>query len=627
MNKEYDYTFVLVGQPNCGKSTIFNQIAGFKVDSANFSGTTVSVTTTIATLGKYRIKLVDLPGIYSVDAFDLAEREAVKWLLNNEWDGIINVADSVLLERSLSLTLDLMSFNKPMVLVLNMFDDLKRKAIELDVKGLEEKLNIPVVPCIATEGIGIRKMMIRLLSFLKEKEKLDNFYLKQWDEFLKIKELLKDYLVIKNKDIKYLDFLSLLLIYGNDILLHEFDIEKLEVFSKYDGKYEELKEKCEELRIKSIKKILKNVCKIDKEKKNNLYNKLDSLLFHPIFGFVIAFLVLYLLGKIVFGIGGFLEENLMKFFTFKIPHKNFVLKFLDGALEGINAGLGIVIPYLLPFLFVIALLEDSGYIPRLSFLFDGLLHKIGLHGISVIPIFTSYSCTVPAIFSTRNLFTQTERYALAFSLNFLPCAARMTVILSIASIVAFSHFALLIYVLSFLIFALINALILKRTSQSSVVFEVPPLRKPNLKIVLKKTWFRLKEFFYLVLPLLAVFSGILIFVENSSIETYLIKKFGFILTSIGLPAKLLPALLFGIFKKELSLALILKTFSVKLSALGTILTYKQLLTLTILITFYTPCFATVAALIYEFGLFFTTIAVILQTLIAWVLAYFVKIIL
>ncbi|HSG44674.1 MAG TPA: FeoB small GTPase domain-containing protein, partial [Anaerolineales bacterium] len=320
----------LIGQPNCGKSTLFNQVAGYKAETGNFSGTTVNYTESRVRVMGEVIELVDLPGAYTLEGGSPAEMEAARYLRSQNVDVIINVADATHLAAALDLTLELLPLNKPVVLALNMMDEAKRLGLQIDGEGLARELGIPVLPLIASKGRGVKRLFLKSLESGKAKKITNHQSLDAENRHTQAKEIAGCYLSQGER-----------------------------VFSPRD--------------------------------------RLDDILLHPIWGYAILLFVLYLFFQAVYGIGKLTEPPLIA--LFEILTNRALAPFLAGSLiadivlgimQGIAAGVAIVFPYLLPFLLGLGILEDVGYLPRIAFLMDALMHRLGLHGKAIVPFILGY---------------------------------------------------------------------------------------------------------------------------------------------------------------------------------------------------------------------------------------------
>jgi len=607
---------VLMGQPNCGKSTIFNNVAGYKAVTSNFPGKTVKYTQTKFKLFNEVIELIDLPGTYSLTSFDLAELEARNYLFKENVDVVINVLDASLLERGLELTLELLELKLPMVLCLNMIDEAERKGIQIKVEKLSKILGIPVITVIAVKGKGMEELFFQAYNTGKEKTigRTLNFS-KDIEEV--ISRLSEE---IEKANIEYypplpLRFLVLKYLEGDKYFIENFHKNHQDFLSKvryFQSIIQETHGRPSDVVISSerhhLSMDLYESVVVLTEPHTSPIDYLDNILMHSFWGYIFLSLILYLFFHLVFTVGKLLEENLLENFYRIIP---FVEKYINsdsllfsifsGIIQGLAGGIAIVLPYLFPFLLGLAILEDLGYLPRIAFLLDAFLHKIGLHGKAIIPFILGYGCTVPAIMGTRILESERDRFITAVLATMIPCAARMTIIFALVAFYISPKAALAIYILNFVII-IISGKILSRLLPEitpGMILEIPAYHIPSLKVVFAKTWLRMKEFIFIAWPLLILGSALLSLLNYYKVDAFINYLFSPLTLLLGLPLAVGTTLIFGILRKELSMLMLFQS-------LGTnnviqVMTTTQIMTFTVFIIFYIPCVATIAILWREMG--------------------------
>ena len=535
----------LIGLPNCGKSTLFNQVAGYKAETGNFSGTTVTFTESRVRVAGEVIELVDLPGAYSLDEGSPAEQEAARYLNSRDVDVIINVADSTQLSAALSLTLELAALNKPLILALNMVDEAARMGLQINAEGLSNELNVPVLPLVASKGRGVKGLFIKALEVGRKaetgKQNADNGTQNAEDRHSLAVTLAKKYVIQGERRIIWRD-------------------------------------------------------------------RLDNLLLHSVWGYAIMLFVLYLFFQTVYGIGKVSEPPLLAFFNWTmyiilspLTAGSFISQILLGVLQGIAAGVAIVLPYLLPFLLGLGVLEDIGYLPRVAFLMDAFMHRIGLHGKAIVPFILGYGCNVPAVMSTRTLEEPRDRYIAAALAVLVPCAARLAVVFGLVAFYLGPVAAFALYLFNLLVIALTGKLLSQMTPENipGLIMEMPTYRIPTLKNVFGKSWFRVREFVVEAWPVLIVGSAVLAALNYfglAYIFNWLVRPVTWL---IGLPAEVGVPLIFGILRKELSLVMLSQ-------ALGTAdfrsaLSSEQMIVYATFVMFYLPCLATLSILRRELG--------------------------
>jgi ferrous iron transport protein B len=617
----------LIGQPNCGKSTIFNQLAGYKSISANFPGATVSYT-----LGKFyfqnkTIELVDLPGTYSLSWYDDAEKESVKALSSMDFDCIINVLDASTITRGLELTLELISLNKPMVVALNMMDEAKKKGIDINIAKLEDSIGVKVVPVIAKQAKGIKDLINAALKASPPIKKC--IYSKRIES------------LIQNLE-QCLESQAGSLILPPKLIA----IKAIEGFSACE-EIVSWYPKCQNL-LEATRVLLNNGVEVTKERhalcleifeysakvKDSqglpLSEKIDEILLHPILGYVSLFLIFIAIFFIVFEGGSPFESLIDKFFSFtedyfsKNIHNAFLLSVTKGAVDGIGAAIGIALPYLVPFFVILSVLEDSGYLSRIAFLMDSLMHKIGVHGTSVIPFIMGYGCSVPAVMATRIIKDRREKFISAFLATLVPCAARTTVIMGLVAFFIGPIYAILLYLLNLIVIG-IAGIVLKKFLPGinpEILFDIPPYRTPTIKTTIVKTWYRIKDFVYVAIPLLVGGSIVLALIDYFNFAKYVNFVFMPFMELLGLPFSIGIVLIFGIFKKELTLLMLAQALGLSsIAMVSKVLTVEQIFVFTIFVMFYIPCLATIATLYREIRLKGTIIITLSSVLVATILAF------
>jgi len=336
--------------------------------------------------------------------------------------------------------------------------------------------------------------------------------------------------------------------------------------------------------------------------------RLDKIATHKFWGYILLVAVMAMFFVVVFKVGQHVEDFLLGYLTAAqglgkvwLGTQNLAYSVVDGLLMGIFGGVAIVLPYLLPFLVGLALLEDSGYLPRVAFLLDNLMHFLGLHGKSIIPFILGYGCSVPAVMATRILESPRDRMVVSMLAVLVPCSARSVIIFALVAYALGPWWALGVYFFNLVVIALLGKVstwILPEVSPG-LLMEIPEYRLPTVKNVTRKSWHSLKEFIVVAWPILIVGSLILSLLQFYHLDRYvndLCRPFTAIL---GLPAAVGVTLIFGIMRKELSL--IMLTEALGTTQITAVLSLTQLLTFTIFVLFYVPCAATIAAMSREVG--------------------------
>lgn len=627
-----------IGQPNAGKSTLFNGIAGYKTVTANFPGQTVHYTVSKVTVTNETFEIVDLPGIYSLTAIDKAELESRKFILSGQANVIINVIDASTLSRSLELTLQLAELQVPMVICLNMIDEARRKGIEINLEKLSNIFGVPVIETIANKGIGLDRIFTSAKeAFYKNLIPKIQYFHKDIEE--KIHEIEK---------ILPAEFISKIPKRYTAVKLLEGDTELFKEIDRYPEVLNKINEMREEIKISHGRhtdtvisserhaltmNIFEEVAKVVEPNKT-LREKIDDLLTNRYLGYPLLFFILFGIFFIVFEIGKFIEEPLINKFDSLIEQlpkyvteDSFIFFILKGLLEGFSGGLGVAIPYLIPFFIGLTILEDIGYLPRMAFLMDTVMHRIGLHGKSILPFIISYGCNVPGVMATRILESPRDRFITAALSVFVPCAARTTIILGLIGAYIGGFAAAGLYIFNIFVIMIIGTVFTKFIPEITpgLIMEIPPLRIPTFKNVFMKTWLRLKDFMIVAWPLLVISSIILSLLEYLKLDVFLNLLFSPIVSwLLGLPEQTGITLLFGILRKELSMIMLFQAMDT--TNLNTVMTKIQLITFTIFTIFYIPCVGTMGTLIREVGTKKTILITALSIAVALILSIIVRLI-
>jgi ferrous iron transport protein B len=637
----------LVGQPNSGKSTLFNAVAGYRSLTANFPGTTVEYAGGRARVNGEVIDLVDLPGLYSLNPANPAETCSREFLLAGDGDVVVNVVDASQLARSLELTLELLELEAPLVVCLNMMDEASRKGMVIDVPALADALGVPVVEAIATRGQGIVetfRVAIRLGG--KRPSRSPRAFPYAPNVEATIQGLAKALgaggragdastshgLPPEAGEIDQLDaathsgettakdaarlpglrFRALQLLQADPQRTGQLAAATALAVERAQSEITRRLGQPTDVVLSSARHaaclgLFERVVRLTRPR-GDWRDRVDGLLMHPFWGYV--FLALIFLGffRLVFDLGKLGEAHILGVFQLLIsqagqllsPHPT-AFAVAKGALLGTAGAFAIVLPYLLPFLVGLSVLEDAGYLARVGYLMDAVMHRLGLHGTATIPILLGYGCSVPAVMATRILTSRRDRFVAAFLAVLVPCSARMTVIMALVGFYLGAYWALAIYVLNLVVVALAGNVLARIWPEIApgMLMEVPPYRHPALRVVLLKTWWRLREFVVVAFPLLVVGSAVLGLVEFLGWQAIINAALAPLTTALGLPTAVGLTLIFGVLRKELSLLMLAQALGT--TNIHSVMTSAQIITFTLFVTFYLPCLATLASLVREVG--------------------------
>ena len=506
----------LVGNPNSGKTTIFNFASHSREKVGNYGGVTIQSKTATFKQSGYTFNIVDLPGTYSLTAYTPEELFVRNHILKQNPDIVINVVDASNLERNLYLTTQLIDMDIKVVVALNMFDELQAKGDKFDYAMLGKMLGIPFVPTIGSKGKGIHALFAKAIEVYEDKDPLvrhihinygkpiQRSLLKIQDELWKNKSL---------TDIVSSRFYAIKLLEKDEIIQKElesllnFEIIKRVVDNEIRILENSFKEDSETLitdsRYGFIAGALKETFTQDKLKRQQKTETeiIDTFITHKIFGFPIFLFFLWLMFYSTFTLG----EYPMKWIEAGVGFvSEFVSKFMpDGMLkdllvDGVISGVGSVIvflPNILILFFFITFMEDTGYMARVAFIMDRIMHRIGLHGRSFIPMLMGFGCNVPAIMATRTIESRSDRILTILINPFMSCSARLPVYILIIGAFFPSNptmMLLLIYGIGVMIAAIIAIVFKKiffRKKEAPFVMELPPYRLPTLKAILKNMWY------------------------------------------------------------------------------------------------------------------------------------------
>ena len=509
----------LVGNPNCGKTTLFNYASGASEHVGNYSGVTVEAKSGTFNYKGYRFNMVDLPGTYSLSAYTPEELFVRKHLIGSMPDIVLNIIDSSNLERNLFLTTQLMELDLPVVVALNMFDELEEKDVEFNYKMLGQMLGMPFIPTVGNRKKGMEDLLDTIIETYEQEES------SRRRACIRFKHDLEESIQIIRNYIEEIHFVkenipsrfyAIKLLENDKEAIHaashkEFtdvktlaEVERQKIEKIYGDDIENL---IAEARYSFIAGALKETYKNgeDKSKKNRSY-RLDQILTHKFFGFPIFIAFLWLMFFSTFFLGSFpmnwLEQGVSFIGGLVENHmQDGMLKnlLIDGIISGVG-GVLVFLPNILFLFLFIAFMEDTGYMARVAFLMDKLMHKIGLHGKSFIPLIMGFGCNVPAIMATRTLENPSDRLLTILINPFMSCSARLPVYILIIAAVFPENPVMMLFMVYMIgiFFAIIMALLFKKTmfrkSEAPFVMELPPYRMPVTKTVVRHMWFRASQY-------------------------------------------------------------------------------------------------------------------------------------
>ena len=656
--------FALAGNQNCGKTTLFNQLTGSNQHVGNFPGVTVDQKMG-EVRGEKNCSVVDLPGIYSIRPYTAEEIVTRDFILNEKPDGIINIVDATNIERNLYLTLQLIEMHIPMVLALNMMDEVRNNGGTIDVQKMSEELGIPVVPISAVKNEGIDELMQNAVRVAKQKE-----YPKVYDFcpagpvhrcIHSVCHQIEDH---AEKAGIPLRFAAAKLIEGDSDIAEklELDQNELELIEHSIIQMEEehgmdRNAALADMRYDFIEKVCgATVIKPQESKEHRRSVKIDSVLTHkylsiPIF-IGVMFLVFYLTFNVIGaylsdllavgidGITAMVDTALTNYGINPVVHSLVI----DGAFAGVGSVLSFL-PIIVVLFFFLSILEDTGYMARIAFVMDKLLRKIGLSGRSIVPLLIGFGCTVPAVMATRTLSSERDRRMTILLTPFMSCSAKIP-IYGVFSAAFFPEHAALVMIglyLAGIIAGIIVALIFDKTvfrgNPVPFVMELPNYRFPSAKSVLLLMWDKAKDFLQRAFTVIFVATIIIWFLQSfdsrlnvvTDSADSLLAMIGQWLAPLFAPLgfndwRIPTALITGFSAKEAvlsTLGVLLGTSMEGLeTALGTLFTPVSAISFLVFTLLYTPCMAAVAAVKRELESGFLAACVaLMQCVIAWIAAF------
>ena len=655
--------FALVGNQNCGKSTLFNYLTGSNQHVGNFPGVTVQKKEGTL-LYAPDSAVIDLPGIYSLSPYTSEEIVTRDLLLYNKPDAIINVIDATNIERSLYLSLQLIELNIPMVIALNMMDELVGSGGSIDIRAMEEALTVPVVPITANSGEGVEELVRRALETAEHKalpKRLDFCSGPVHTAIHAVAHLIEDKARRKGLPLR---FASTKLIEGDDIFNEELQLtaNEKDIIGHFTEEMEQAlntdKEAAladmryayiEELCCKTVRKPLHTDAQLRSV-------KIDYYLTHKYLALPIFLLIMSTVFWLTFDmIGAFLSDMLSEAIDYVTAGADAGLTALNIAppmhsliIDGVFNGVGSVLsflPTIVTLFFFLSMLEDSGYMARVAFVMDKLLRKIGLSGSSFVPMIIGFGCSVPAIMATRTLASERDRKMTIILTPFMSCSAKLPIygIFIAAFFPENGGLVMMALYLLGILTAVISGVLLNTLVFSGkpvpFVMELPAYRLPTARNILMHMWSKASDFIHKAFTVIFLVSIVIWFLQNFDVRFYMVDASDSIIASIGkLAAPLFAPLGFGSWQAATSLItgitakeVVISTLSVlavgsgdapELSSLFTPLTAFTFLVFCLL---YPPCVAALATIRREMNSGWITLAIIgYQLTAAWCVAFAVR---
>lgn len=666
----------LVGNPNCGKTSLFNIASGSHEHVGNYSGVTVDAKEGNFEYGGYKFVIVDLPGTYSISGFSPEELYVRRNLVEETPDIVVNVVDSSNLERNLYLTTQLIDMNLRVVMALNMFDELKARGDELDIKTLGHLLGMPLVPTVSKSGEGIHDLFDKVIELYENPDPqiARHIHINHGPELEQSIDRVK-LAIQKNEDIRYK--------YSTRYLAIRFlenDKEVAGIIDTLPNKDEIIAARFEEQkRFEAIMGVSTESAIIDakyafvkgaltetyrpgkiKREHRSLTDKIDAIVTNKWLAFPIFFLLLYIVFFGTFTLGEYpmqwidwLVARFSDFISSIMPDGMVKDLVTDGIIGGVGSVL-VFLPNIVLLYFFISLLEDSGYMARAAFIMDRMMHKMGLHGKSFIPMIMGFGCNVPAIMATRTIESRKSRLITTLIVPFMSCSGRLPVYLLIVG-AFFPHYGSLvllgIYVLGIAL-AIITAKVMSRFFKDDdlpFVMELPPYRVPTSKSILRHTWEKGKQYLHKITGIILISSIIIWFLgyfpnhnkyedkvtqQENSYLGYIGKAIEPVLEPLGFDWQMGVGILSGVAAKELVVSSMGVMYSIDedvesgsgetrlQQALLNSISPAAALAFMVFVLLYFPCIATFGAIMAETGGWkWPIFSAVYTILVAWVMAF------
>lgn len=667
-------TIGFIGNPNCGKTTLFNAYTGANLKVANWPGVTVEKVEGAIKHHGLDIRLVDLPGTYSLTSYTMEEQVSRQFILSDEVDVIVDVADASALERNLYLTLQLLELGKPVILALNMMDIVEKRGMEIDIHRLPEMLGIPVIPVSARKRTGL-EVLLHAAAHHKDNNSPDNLehdhayesrhrhdhhseYAMVYSDPIEDKiDLIMAELKKRYPDLPNYRWHAIKLLEQDREITQQYPVDLPDVI---DRNYESdiINEKYD-----FIQEIIQEVL-VNKDRQDALTEKVDRVLTHRIWGIPIFLGIMALVFFLTFTIGdwikGYFEagvEALSLWVSTGLTGAGVSPILCSLLSDGIIAGVGGILSFL-PNIFILflalAFLEDSGYMARVAYVMEGLMSKLGLSGRAFIPMILGFGCTVPAIMASRSLENRRDRFKVMLVTPFMSCSARLPIYILFAEMFFAKHAMLVAY--SMYLIGLVVAigvaacihLIDKKKSENYLLIELPEYKAPSARTVSIYVWEKVKDYLTKAGTTIFIASILMWVILNFGPQGYtteMTESFGAIIghwlepffRPIGLGFwQIAVALIAGISAKEVVVSSCAVLFAVPnltaeagMNTLVGILggmgfTQLNALCLMIFCLLYIPCAATLAVIRRESGstkwMFFTAF---FQLAVAWVITFLV----
>lgn len=651
-------TFALVGNQNCGKTTLFNVLTGSNQHIGNFPGVTVDRKDGVIK-GYPDTLITDLPGIYSMSPYSSEEIVTREFLLMDKPKGIINILDSTNIERNLYLSMQLMELGIPMVIALNMMDEVRVNGGSVRINAIEELLGVPVIPISAAKGEGIEELVSHAIHVAKyqEKPQISDFCSKDSAVHRCIHGIMS--LISDHADkAGYPErFAASKVVEGDSLVLKHLELEQNEK-EMIEHIIVQMEEECgmdrasaiADMRFAYIEDVCKNTVVKPRESKERIRSqKIDKLLTGKYTGIPMFIAIMGLVFYLTFNVIGAALSNvldiLITFVTNGVDNLltamnvNSVLHALiiDGIFNGVGSVLSFL-PIIVTLFFFLSILEDSGYMARVAFIMDKLLRKLGLSGRSIVPMLIGFGCSVPGVMASRTLSSERDRRMTVLLTPFMSCSAKVP-IYAFFSAAFFPHYAALVMIGMYfigIIVGIIMAFIFKKTlfkgEPVPFVMELPNYRMPGAKNVVHLLWEKAKDFLQKAFSIIFIATILIWFMQNFDIRLNVVADsrqsilavLAGMITPLFKPLgfgdwRLVTAILTGVMAKESVVSTISILFGSTIEMVS-VISAAGAMSFLVFCLLYTPCVAAIASVKKELGGKWAAYVVVIQCVVAWIAA-------
>lgn len=650
----------LVGNPNSGKTSLFNRATGMQERVGNYSGVTVEAKTGVFYHRGYTIHLIDLPGTYSLTEYTPEERYVREYIVKEHPDLVVNVVDASALERNLYLTTQLLDMNIRVVMALNMYDELEKSGASLDVEALGHLMGFPVVPTVAARGNGIDALLDRIIEVYEDRsETVRHIHINYGEDVEEAISQIKKRIVTHPEvtDAYTPRYVALKLLEGDAEMERQFDqapdrrklLDLCAILrEKIEREYRDDVKTCiTNQKYGFVRGALRETYVASQKETRKMTTSIDRLLTHRWLGIPVLIFFLWLMFQATFTLGAYpmewIEQGVALLSSWLAAHLN-PGPLTDLLVNGILAGVGgvlVFLPNILILFFFISLMEDTGYMARAAFIMDRMMHKIGLHGKSFIPLLMGFGCNVPAVMATRTLESRRDRMMTMLIVPFMSCSARLPVYLLLVSAFFPKRQGLIlisIYAIGVL-FAILTGILLNKTFFRKVsdpfVMELPPYRVPTVRNTVMHMWNKAVQYLKKMGTVILA-ASILIWAlgyfplhrgpgqEEMSYIVQIGKAIEPVIAPLGFDWRMGVSLVSGVAAKEVVVSTMEVLYAGEEIAQVAAFTPWVAFGFMLFILLYFPCIAVISAIKKEAGWKWALWSIFYTTGLAWVVAYLVR---